>query len=158
MKAYMGDDTALADQLLETVYAKPALPPATPWLGKDAPVAPYAEVTAIADGEVTVARGSGIPQGARWWVVQVEQAGKWSYDILAATDATATVKLADAEADVDRVTVSSVSRTGIQGARKALAVPRAENIEEAAEEVSEAVEEEAASEPVEVETAEDATK
>ena len=52
----------------------------------------------------------------------------------------ATVRLADAEAEVDRVVVSSVSRLGVQGVRKPLALPAASEAEEVAEEASEEAE------------------
>ncbi len=123
MKSYLGDDTVLADQLHSTVYAKPALVPATPWLGKKRPAPMIARVSGIADGLVTVEAEPKQMGGAGWWVVQIEQAGRWSYQIVPASQATTTVKLTDAEADVDRVIVSSVSRTGIQSKCRSLDLP-----------------------------------
>ncbi|MEZ6192865.1 MAG: family 10 glycosylhydrolase [Phycisphaerales bacterium] len=150
MKAFMDPEAPLAKQLQETVYAQPALPPATPWLGSKRPVAPVAEVTGIKDGVVTVqADNAMVVDGLRWWVIQADQGGKWSYNILPATQTIGTLKLASADAKVDRVVVSSVSRTGIQSNHRLLTLPvssapieqAAESAEEAAEDVKEAVQE-----------------
>ena len=133
-KVYMGEDNALAEQLHSTVYAEPALPPATPWLGRKRPAAPTAQVTGIADGMVTVkADPKVLIKGARWWVVQVKQADQWTYVILPASDAMAMIELPAGEAEVQRVVVSSVSRTGIQSKTIDLALPVAAEDEQSAE-------------------------
>ena len=113
MQSYMGDDVALDEQIQKTVYGKPALAPASPWLGKKRPQTPVAEITGVADGVLTVTADAESLSGLRCWVVQVQQNGGWSYEILPASQATAQIKLADGSAPVDRVVVSSVSRTGV---------------------------------------------
>lgn len=123
MKWLMKDDFAVVEQLKKSIYAKPALPPASPWLGKKRPGLVVAQVTKIADGEVTVKAEPKLMGGNGWWVVQVEQDGKWTYDIVPAMQSSVTVKVADAEAGVDRVVVSRVSRTGIQGKLNTLDLP-----------------------------------
>ncbi len=124
MKVYMGDDNELAEQIHSTVYSQPALPPATPWLGRKRPAIPIAEVADIADGELTVrADTTALTEGTRWWVVQVKQAGQWTYAIQSSAESTATIDLPDPGAEIERVVVSSVSRTGIQSRLADLEVP-----------------------------------
>ncbi len=124
MQSYMDADSELAKQIRETVYAKAALPPATPWLGSVAPAALTAELVEIADGSVRVKAEPDMFAGVRWWVVQVQQADTWVYAIVPATDRAVTVTLPDAEAEVDRVIVSAVSRTGVQGVGRSLDLPK----------------------------------
>lgn len=115
MKSYMGDDAPLVEQLTKTVYGKPALAPAMPWLDSKKPAAPVARVTGIVDGVLAVTAEADSLQGLRCWVVQVKQGGDWSYDIVPATQTVAEVPLGAPNAAVDRVVVSAVSRTGVQG-------------------------------------------
>ncbi len=126
MKSYMDADSDLSKQIRKTVYAKPALAPASPWLGSQQPAPPSAKVAGIADGVVSVQAELDLTGDVRVWVVQIQQAGTWSYDIIPATQSTATIQLAEAEAPVDRVIVSSVSRTGIQSAYRSLELPQPE--------------------------------
>jgi uncharacterized lipoprotein YddW (UPF0748 family) len=117
MRSYMDADGPLPKQILETVYAKPALAPASPWLGKQRPAPPVATLVSNNEGELTVRKEPEVTiYGARLWVVQVQQADTWTYDIIPATQRTATIKLADPDAPVDWVVVSTVSRTGVQSA------------------------------------------
>lgn len=124
MKVYMGEDNALAEQIHSTVYDKPALPPASPWLGHKRPAPPSAEITSIQDGQLTLqADPAKLVKQARWWVVQVKQADEWSYDIYPTSQTTVSYKLPDRDAQIERVVVSSVSRTGIQSRLTDLTLP-----------------------------------
>jgi len=89
----------------------------------DWPTPPNARVADVTDGVVTIKALLDPASGARWWVLQVEQDGKWTYQILPATTLNAKVTLSDPQAQVDRVVVSAVSRTGIQSVRQSLAIP-----------------------------------
>jgi uncharacterized lipoprotein YddW (UPF0748 family) len=69
--ALMGNRKGISDQLLATSYRGPALIPAAPWLGTQAPAAPV--VTARRDGAalgLKLVRGDGVP---------VAQYAIWSY-------------------------------------------------------------------------------
>jgi uncharacterized lipoprotein YddW (UPF0748 family) len=125
MKSYMDADSDLTQQIRKTVYAKPALAPASPWLGSHKPSPPNAQVTEVSDGVINVQAELELTGNVRVWVLQIQQADKWSYDILPATQLTATIMLADAEAAVDQVIVSAVSRTGIQSDYRSLELPKA---------------------------------
>lgn len=120
MKSYMGEDVSLDEQIMKTVYGKPALAPASPWLGKKRPDAPIAYIAGDEDGLVTVKAEPKSLAGLRCWVVQVQQGGTWSYDIIPATQATAEIKLTNEDASADRVVVSAVSRTGVQSKVQAI--------------------------------------
>ncbi len=123
MQWFMKPDYILCKQLKETLYAEPALPPASPWLDKKKPDPIAAKVTKIEDGKVIVKADAGTLVDVGWWVVQIEQDGKWTYDIKSVAKKTAKIKLADAEKKVDRVVVSQVSRTGIQSKYTELELP-----------------------------------
>jgi len=120
MQSYMDPDSDLSKQIRETVYAKPALPPASPWLGSKRPAPPSAKVTAVSNGYLHVSADPYSLTGVRHWVVQVQQAGEWSYQIVPASQHRTELALPDPEADVDRVVVSSISRTGVQSAHQTL--------------------------------------
>ena len=123
MKWYMNEDFVVNKQLKESIYAKQALPPASPWLGKKKPQPVVAEVVKIADGEVVVNADDASLVDVGWWVVQVKQGGKWTTQIVPAASSETTIKLADAEKKIDRVVVSQVSRTGIQSKHTELELP-----------------------------------
>ena len=122
MKSYMGDDKPLVDQLKKAVYGNQALAPASPWLGKKRPAAPVAEVSSINEGTLTITAEAESLQDLRCWVVQVQQAGTWSYQILPATQHAAEVQLKDSDVSVAQVVVSAVSRTGVQSKPQTLAL------------------------------------
>ncbi|QDU72999.1 glycoside hydrolase family 10 protein [Mucisphaera calidilacus] len=75
----------LRENLANTVYAKPALVPASPWLSDGTqPQAPTATVNIIADDGIRVVAGHRSLENARWWVIQVKRDGNWENTILPA--------------------------------------------------------------------------
>jgi len=114
MQSYMGDDSALVKQIKETVYGKPALAPASPWLGRKRPNTPIAHVTGNDPGVLTIKAEPKSLEGLRCWVVQIKQGRAWSYEIIPALQATTKIKLPNADAPADLVVVSYISRTGVQ--------------------------------------------
>ena len=104
----------LGDRLNASMYATRALPPASPWLGADAPAAPRAVAcTDGAQAAVTVASGGGA--APRWWYVQWrDAAGRWSARTLPAAATVVPVRYTDGSAPT-AVAVRAISPTGVEG-------------------------------------------
>ncbi len=103
----------LGDRLAASLYATPALPPASPWLGADAPSAP--QLAACTGGAAPAAtfRAFG-PGRTRWWYVQWrDAAGRWT---ARAVPAGSGVPLAlGGGAAPTAVAVRAVTPTGVEG-------------------------------------------
>ncbi|HXI12488.1 MAG TPA: family 10 glycosylhydrolase [Thermoanaerobaculia bacterium] len=81
MKSLMQNRDEIADKLLQTVYARPALVPASPWLGAVAPSAPLVSARITDDGVVL----DFAPQGdtSVWlWAVRKKVKSKWSLELV----------------------------------------------------------------------------
>ncbi|NUP57419.1 MAG: hypothetical protein HOQ19_16435, partial [Gemmatimonadaceae bacterium] len=104
MKVFLDDPNSLDERLVSEAYTGPALVPASPWLGRGAPIAPRIAVRNdstsgfwvldIAPGG-TPATGATMPapppdsSGARalWlWVVQLRTPDGWTTRIIPATE------------------------------------------------------------------------
>jgi uncharacterized lipoprotein YddW (UPF0748 family) len=109
MKAIMHNRDGITDALKD-LYATPALVPASPWLGDEAPAAPRLEWPAGAEGKTLAIRPAGA--GIRHVVVRSRAGDKWTVRILPADGSrrlTTTFEAPPAE-----VRVTAVSRTGIE--------------------------------------------
>jgi uncharacterized lipoprotein YddW (UPF0748 family) len=74
MSALLQRNHAIGERLRTTVYAEPALFPATPWLGASPPATP--SVIATTTETITVAPGD--PTTIAWWMIQVLGTdGRW---------------------------------------------------------------------------------
>lgn len=104
----------LGDRLRVGAYVEPALPPASPWLGEQAPGAPrYTGCSVGAGAAVAVAASAGEPP--RWWAVQWRDAlGRWSLRAYPAAAGVFTARLGDGSA-ATAMAVRAVSATGVAG-------------------------------------------
>jgi uncharacterized lipoprotein YddW (UPF0748 family) len=116
MKVLMENRDGLADRLRETVYAQPALVPASPWLDDRTPGRPRLRIRR--DDEAGGLRLTFRPRGddrVRLWVVQLREGGEWSTAILPGSQTSYPVEAKGKGGRPDRVAVSAVDRTGNQG-------------------------------------------
>jgi uncharacterized lipoprotein YddW (UPF0748 family) len=94
MKALMKNYNSVADQLRGTAYAKPALPPATPWLDSVAPQSPKLSYDRTSKELDIFSRAT---DGARWWIVQSEFTDgdkvQWETRVVPAADQSAIVMI-----------------------------------------------------------------
>lgn len=115
MKSLMDDaEGGLGDRLGGGLYAAPALPPASPWLGSATPAVP--RLTGCGDAPTArIAVAPGDAQPVRWWLTQWRDAtGRWTAQTIAA-DVPA---IAAAYGDGTRpsaMAVRAVSATGVLG-------------------------------------------
>ena len=126
-----GDSTTFGAALRNAVYAEPALPPASPWLGDAVPAPPQlgtpgaveqAGSPAAGDGPAPNEYGSGrtllratpgdsVP--VRWWLVQTLGAdGQWRDRVLPAANRALPLSAADLDG-ATWVAVTAISRTGV---------------------------------------------
>jgi uncharacterized lipoprotein YddW (UPF0748 family) len=114
MRVLMRNVEGITDLLRQGPYAEPALVPATPWLGDEAPGEPLVALgTGAASGGLTlrIEPGAGV---APWlWVIQWRRNGEWRTEIVPARERTVRLKTGADRPDV--IAVSAVSRTGIKG-------------------------------------------
>lgn len=105
---------SLGDRLRRTVYAAPALVPASPWLGEAHPGAPLVALAgAGADVALAVAPGDSVP--VAWWLVQRRDAeGRWTA-ALQPVEA-ARIQLREAgQVGATEIAVTAVNRAGETG-------------------------------------------
>lgn len=108
----------LGDQLAATLYADPALPPASPWLGAAVPAAPRfvgcAEPGEANDlGALRVAAGDSTT--VRWWLTRWRDAhGGWTTRVLAGETRVISTRFRSGE-EADEMAIAGVSATGMVG-------------------------------------------
>jgi len=100
--------SCLADLLARTVYAEPALVPASPWLDKSTPAQPRVEARRTADGALDLSWKSGRSERVWLWVLQARIAGRWSAEILPGGQQSAVLR------GVEQAALSAVDRCGNQ--------------------------------------------
>jgi uncharacterized lipoprotein YddW (UPF0748 family) len=124
-----GDTAVFGDELRATVYAEPALPPASPWLGDAIPAAPDVEpgpsgvLQAGAPGDgapndrhvaaaFVATPGDTVP--VRWWLVQtLGDDGRWQDRLVPSSGGA--LALGPDLAGARWVAVTAISRTGMAG-------------------------------------------
>ena len=112
MKCLVDNRDGLNDKLQEGVYAKQALVPESPWLGKETPAKP--KVTAKQNSKGVAIEMSHTKGKAPWlWVVRTRAGGEWSIKIVPGAEKRKLIESADAK--VSEVAVSGVSRLGREG-------------------------------------------
>ncbi|GJG87723.1 glycosyl hydrolase [Gemmatimonadetes bacterium T265] len=128
LKSLLADAAgALGDRLAGTLYAAPALPPASPWLDATVPAAPRFAGCAAVGG--TAAGGAAAGGGAadvltvaagdstrvRWWLASWRDArGGWTTRVLPGETPLVSARFRSGE-DADAVAVAAVSATGVVG-------------------------------------------
>jgi uncharacterized lipoprotein YddW (UPF0748 family) len=113
MKALMQNADGLADRLLKEVYTEPALVPASPWLGGEAPSKPVLSVDPPADGAIQVAWYGNDSDHVWQWALQWRIGGVWHTQILSASELSTRFPTTPG-ARPDAIAVSSVDRYGNQ--------------------------------------------
>jgi uncharacterized lipoprotein YddW (UPF0748 family) len=95
----------VTDLLSRSVYALPALVPASPWLGGSAPPKPTVEVSGGRLRWRTAQTGA-----VRWWLVQTQSGDRWESRLLPASEKSIAVA-----GDQRAATVRAVGATGMLG-------------------------------------------
>ncbi len=113
MKALMDDERGVAPALRDGPYQEPALVPASPWLGDEAPSIPSVSVRAEpAKWQVSFELADGLQP---WlWVIRTRQAGEWKIEITAGRNRDTEIHF-DESAPPTHVAISAISRTGVEG-------------------------------------------
>jgi uncharacterized lipoprotein YddW (UPF0748 family) len=113
MEVLLQNRDGVNDHLLAGPYAEPALVPASPWMDKQVPSAPRAEVKVdSASGRTTV---SLMPQGmvpARLWVIRARFGTEWTTTIVPASTHEHSFAASDASVRPDLIVVTAIGRTG----------------------------------------------
>ncbi len=92
MRTLLANTDAVGDRLALGPYLEPALVPASPWLGDDAPPRPELRARDFPSvSAVTVMLAPGGPRSPRWWVVQARRNGVWSTTIVSGEERTVDV-------------------------------------------------------------------
>jgi hypothetical protein len=112
MSALMKDPDSLNEKLA-TLYAAPALVPATPWLGAKAPARPTISLGKDAATGENVITLTPVKGTTPWlWTVRTLANGAWTSEVLPGWLRTHRLPVGT----VDRVYVTTVSRTGVESA------------------------------------------
>lgn len=104
----------LSNALLEGIYKKQALVPASPWLGSKAPDAPSVNITNETD-QLKIAWTHPDESNIFHWVVYTKYGSSWTYTILNRNDRSTLVKLnsgGKTPQELKEVAVSAVDRNG----------------------------------------------
>jgi uncharacterized lipoprotein YddW (UPF0748 family) len=100
---------AVADLLRDQLYAEPALVPASPWLGANAPDKPLLQA-ALESGAVRLTWKS---SGAVWqWALQQKTNGRWTTRIIPGEKNGETIKVGTAFARPETVALFGINRFG----------------------------------------------
>lgn len=115
----------MAKGLIEGPYRRPALVPASPWLDKNSPDAPGAEIRKIGDS-VQVSWTHGNEQDVFRWVVYYQYGNRWQYRILNRKDRFFTLPVTVTNNNtavlLGKIAVSAVDRTGNESERREMLV------------------------------------
>jgi uncharacterized lipoprotein YddW (UPF0748 family) len=115
MKALMENRAGVADALREGPYARPALIPATPWLGSPArarPSPPDVQAVIQGDGSVMVSWDSMDLEKPRWWGVWAREGGEWHFSVYPGQVKSVLISSQRGRGAVDAVSVIAVDRLG----------------------------------------------
>lgn len=104
-KVLQQDRQGLATTLAEGLFREPALVPASPWLGDEAPKPPTVLVT---DNKIVVSPG---PDADGLWVIQTRHGDDWTTRIVPALR----TPLRHSRNGADAVVVTPISRAGVAG-------------------------------------------
>ncbi|HEX8904513.1 MAG TPA: family 10 glycosylhydrolase, partial [Longimicrobiaceae bacterium] len=104
-KAFVLNRDSLSERLVREAYRDRALPPASPWLSRGRPGQPAVEVAA---GALAIRAGGGA--APMWWAVRAHAGGRWTVDVLPASETSWTLP-----AGADQAAVSAVDRVGVEG-------------------------------------------
>lgn len=108
MRSLMESSDSLGERLSTAAYARPALVPASPWLGGEAPDAPTISFSAEEGGSAVTLTPA--PGGSVWlWTVASRTPAGWTSDIVPGWR-----RRHPLPAGADLVSVTAVGRTGVE--------------------------------------------
>ena len=112
MEVFMkpGARDSLAERLLATVYAEPAIVPASPWLAIARPAKPRVTLSADSTSNEATVQMNMPESDPRLWLVQVRTRGSWTTHILPGSEHR--FALSNAESRADLVCVTAIDRIG----------------------------------------------
>ncbi len=113
----------IGDRLRGTVYAEPALPPASPWLGNQPPQPPRASIQRARSGELVISWENSVRDDVRVWVLHFRRDNRWSMRVIPAHDVRTHTTRMRGDAGVTDLAISAVDRLGNESARAFLRVP-----------------------------------
>lgn len=103
--------SSLTTTLATSIYAVPALPPPSPWLGAATPPAPVIAVTITASAlQLQVTAFSGPPLS--WWLIRWWNGSAWSQRVAPASVTTHTVPLTVGARATSAIVVNAVDKVG----------------------------------------------
>ncbi|MFN8571449.1 MAG: family 10 glycosylhydrolase [Gemmatimonadaceae bacterium] len=127
MTAFVRDTGRIGERLASDLYARPALVPASPWLGPTGPEIPQVTVTSV-DGapRLAVSAANGMTSGGtsatsprpsaaetiRWWTVRVLVDGEWRAAVVDARQHVVLLPSSAMGGPPARVVVTAVDRVG----------------------------------------------
>ncbi len=118
--ALLQDRKGVATRLAREVYPEPALVPATPWLGGEAPRAPRLGLRRGEEGEQVAIHRAWFGPKAALFAVWLRVDGRWHFAVRPCSDPSVALP-----AGTDLVVVSPVDRLGREGSRVALRIDTA---------------------------------
>ena len=126
MAPFLEDRDSVGTVLRRTVYAEPALVPASPWMASGASAAPEIALKQGAGGDtLLIAPGGGAV--ARWWLVQWRTGGTWTTRVIDASVRTyglpGAVRADGTPMKPDLVAVTAIDRAEQAGPAAALRLP-----------------------------------
>ena len=111
MKVLRDTASVLGQRLAETVYAAPALIPASPWLEDDAPTAPSLALERAGDRLALAITPEG-ERPVRWWTLRTRRGGTWHTEVVPGWRQTVVLVEEDGGAPPDEIAVTAVDRVG----------------------------------------------
>ena len=133
MEVLLSDRDSLGDRLAASVYADPALVPASPWLDRTPPAPPVVSAkidSATGRAEVTTAPAAGGKDVLRLWALRYRYADRWTTVIAPASQRSHVLETAEGVELPMEVVVTAIDRVGNESrpVRRAIgpAAPEAE--------------------------------
>jgi uncharacterized lipoprotein YddW (UPF0748 family) len=123
MESFLSDRDSVGTLLRRTVYARPALVPASPWMMNGSPADPATSLKRTVEGEsLVITPGTG--SVARWWMIQYRSAGAWETRVIDGTVREFGIPAGhDSSSHPDLIAVTAVDRVGRTSAASALRLP-----------------------------------
>lgn len=126
MVALMENRRNISNLLRSTVYSEPALAPAFPWLGNEAPARPrVAPLQTLQNGDLLLRWSSPPNEDLRLWAVYTRTAtGDWEMRVVPAYKTHQSSVRLSAKENVTAVAISAVNRLGLESNRSLLRIAR----------------------------------
>ena len=112
MKSFLLDQRGIGTSLRRGAYAVPALVPASPWLGREAPRAPVVNVIAGPNGGVTLDLVPDRRDQPGTWILQARRGDTWTTELLHGMFRTRAIAGGAGGAPMAEIRVTMVDRVG----------------------------------------------